>query len=216
MRIVVIVNKQWEAAPIRGVFECPYAAKTLASARPDQWNDRPYPSVVPWSDTTGEFSFPFRYTLSVESVRVECWCLADFKNTSDSGKKSAFIPKIISAGSPPDLIIGVGTAASITNRQQGSVFLGCRSFMHDPGINAPPSEPEWPGSMLDKLITSGLSVPFGRMLQTLSIAWTLETERRLLVAPNGGSTPTVSMRPDLIAVSDVNVGDPSNMRFVTR
>ena len=131
MRIVVIINKQWEAAPIRAVFECPYAAGTLASARPHQWNGKPYPPVVPWPDTSGTFSF--RYTLSVDRIRVEFWCLADFEDTSDSGKKSTFIPEIINAGSPPDLVIGVGTAASIASERQGSVFVGCRSFMHGAG-----------------------------------------------------------------------------------
>jgi len=98
-RVVVIVNKKWEAAPILGVFRAPYAAGSLASARPAEWQPgKPYPAPQAWPDASGQYTFDYRYTLLFGTARVECWCLADFEDTSDSGKKSAYIPQILASG----------------------------------------------------------------------------------------------------------------------
>ena len=87
-RVVVIVNKKWEAAPILGVFRAPYSAGSLASARPAEWQPgKPYPAPQAWPDASGQYTFDYRYTLLFGTARVECWCLADFEDTSDSGKK---------------------------------------------------------------------------------------------------------------------------------
>ena len=59
-RIVVIVNKKWEAAPILGVFSAPYSATTHASSRPVCWSDGnpyPQPKTQPDPDDPKQISF---------------------------------------------------------------------------------------------------------------------------------------------------------------
>src|ERR1700733_10021831 len=133
-KIVVIVNKKWEAAPILNVFRAPYSSSTHASARPYEWiPGEPYPSPQMWPDSSSTYNFEYRYVLFTSTCRIEFWCLADFADVSDSGVKSTFIPKILADG-VPDLVIGAGTAASPQQHLQGSVMVGCRSFMHDPKL----------------------------------------------------------------------------------
>src|SRR5258705_1824874 len=111
-KILIVVNKKWEAAPILGIFRAPYSASRI-SARPVEWSSgEAYPSPQLWPDSTSSYNFEYRYVLNPSSCRVECWCLADFEDISDSGKKSAYIPKIVASGQP-DLVIAVGTTASL-------------------------------------------------------------------------------------------------------
>lgn len=204
-RIVVVVNKKWEAAPILGVFRAPYAAGTHASSKPfDTGKVNPQPEM--WPDPTGAYNFEYRYVLSFGDSRVECWCLADFEDTSDSGKKSVYIPKIVADGQP-DLVIAMGTAAGFGRQQQGAVMVGCRAFMHAPVGSISPTQPEWPANLLDKMLESSFADSFNRLVASLGTYWGVEVGRRLLTAPSGQTRPKVIMRSDFTAVGDVNVTD---------
>lgn len=210
-RIVVIVNKTWEAAPILGVFSAPYAAGSQASSRPLNWTGtQPYPAPVMWPDPASPGRFPWRYTLSFGDTRVECWCLADFKDTSDSIVKSTFIPQIVQAqAEKPDLVIAVGTAASVVCGLQGSVVVGCRAFMHDARPNDPPpaSRPAtWPSAKIDKIMESEFSHALRAMMRGVFPAWMTSAQQRMLKARNGASEIQILIDPVLIAVGDVNVG----------
>lgn len=204
-RIVVVVNKKWEAAPILEVFRAPYAKGSNASSKPFDAG-KPYPQPEMWPDPSKTYNFEYRYVLSFGDARVECWCLADFEDTSDSGKKSVYIPKIVTDGQP-DLVIAMGTAAGFGRHQQGSVLAGCRAFMHAPIGSTPPVQPEWPANSLDKLLESSFADTFGSVVASLGTYWGIEVSRRLLTAPSGEDRPRLVMRPELTAVGDVNVTD---------
>jgi hypothetical protein len=211
-RVVVIVNKRWEAAPILGVFRAPYAAGSLASARPREWRSGvPYPDPQPWPDASGQYNFAYRYTLQFDKTRVECWCLADFEDTSDSGKKSVYVPQIAASGMP-DLVIAVGTAAAPASVPQGSIIVGCRAFMHDPQVKPAPAQPTWPAAMLDKMMESSFSATLDAVRSGLPTAWGLGAGSRLLLPPNHAGVPEVRIAPDYVAVGDVNA-DPAKYKI---
>jgi len=211
-RVVVIVNKKWEAAPILGVFRAPYAAGSLASARPAEWQPgKPYPAPQAWPDASGQYTFDYRYTLLFGTARVECWCLADFEDTSDSGKKSAYIPQILASGTP-DLVIAVGTAAAPAPVPQGSIVMGCRAFMHDPQVKPTPPQPTWPAAMLDKMMESSFSPALGTVEAGLTTAWGLNAGSRLLFPPNHEAVPEILIDPAYVAVGDVNA-DPTKYKI---
>jgi len=87
-RIVVIVNKKWEAAAVLNVFRAPYTALSRISAKPFEWPvGKSYPLPNYWPDSRGTHNFEYRYVLQFGDIRVECWCLADFEDTSDSGQE---------------------------------------------------------------------------------------------------------------------------------
>jgi hypothetical protein len=205
-KIVIIVNKKWEAAPILGVFKAPYSG-SRASARPFEWTSgEAYPSPQMWPDPSSPYNFEYRYLLTTSSCRIECWCLADFEDTSDSGKKSVYIPKIV-AGGQPDLVVAIGTAASLVQHSQGSVIVGCRAFMHDPKINPAPTQPEWPGALLDKMMPSAFEPTFSRALSVLPTAWHIEVRKRILRAVAQPSEVKLRIDAALTTVADVNVAD---------
>ncbi|MDQ2834496.1 MAG: hypothetical protein M3Y50_12250 [Acidobacteriota bacterium] len=203
-KIVVIANKKWEAAPILGVFRAPYAVGSFASSRPAEWKSgMPYPVPQPWPDQAGQHDFAFRYTLQFGDARAECWCLADFEDTSDSGKKSAYIPLTIASGAP-DLVIAVGTAAAMAPLPQGSVVAGTRAFMHDPQTRPAPAQPSWPAPMLDTMMESTFAKSLAAVIAGLPTAWPINVRSRLLRPPSGRQTPELLMDASCIAVGDVN------------
>jgi hypothetical protein len=208
-RIVVIVNKKWEAAPILGAFNAPYSS-TGASSRPVNWNaNSPYPSVTMWPDPDDANKFPLRYLLTMGDMRVEVWCLADFEDTSDSIKKSGYIPEIVQTQPElPSLIVAVGTATSFSTGLQGSVVVGCRAFMHDANPTVPPiaSRPSsWPASQIGALLESSFSSSLAGLMVGKFPSWMTDAQRRMLLARNGGSQPQILIDPKYVAVGDVNV-----------
>jgi hypothetical protein len=205
-KIIIVVNKKWEAASILGVFTAPYSS-SHASARPFEWiAGEPYPSPKMWPDPTATYNFEYRYFLTPSSCRIECWCLADFDDTSDSGKKSVYIPKILADGQP-DIVIAIGTAASLDQCAKGSVIVGCRAFMHDPKINSAPTQPEWPAGMLDRILKSSLETSMSRALSSLPTAWHINVRKRILPAVAQSDEVRLKMDTELTTVADVNVGD---------
>ncbi len=211
-KIVVIVNKKWEAAPVLCVFRAPYAAGSLASSRPSEWKTgMAYPAPQPWPDQAGKYDFAFRHTLQFGNTRVECWCLADFEDTSDSGKKSAYIPLIVASGAP-DLVIAVGTAAAMAPVRQGSVVAGCRAFMHDPQTKPTPTQPSWPSPLLDTMMESAFASSLSGVIGALPTAWQLSVRSHLVRPPNGRQSPDVLMDAFCIAVGDVNA-DPAKYKI---
>jgi len=211
-RVVVIVNKKWEAAPILGVFRAPYPAGSLASARPAEWQPgKPYPAAQAWPDASGQYDFAYRYTLSFGAARVECWCLADFEDTSDSGKKSAYIPQIVATGMP-DLVIAIGTAAALASVPRGSIVAGCRALMHDPQVKPAPTQPTWPAGMLEKMMESSFAPTLGPVRAGLATAWGLNVGSRFLFPPNHAGVPEILIDPAYVAVGDVNA-DPAKYKI---
>lgn len=209
-RIVVIVNKTWEAAPIFGVFSAPYASGSKASSRPLNWaGDKPYPTPVMWPDPEGVANFRWRYVLHFDETRVEVWCLSDFADTSDSLLKSTFIPQIVGHDEDaPQLVIAVGTAASIVCGLQGSVIVGCRAFMHDANPTSPAQDERpssWPLEQMDKMMESSFAPTLDMVMAGLFPSWLTDAQRCMLPARNGGAPLHITVKSKLVAVGDVNV-----------
>lgn len=210
-RIAVIVNKTWEAAPILAVFTAPYAATSNASSRPLYWSGQlAYPSTQMWPGTDGLLKFPLRYTLQFGDVTVECWCLADFEDTSDSIKKTGFIRRIVSAkDETPDLVIAVGTAASVVSGLQGSVMVGTRAFMHDAYPDTPPQSQRpdyWPIKFVDTMMTSPFAEHLDNLMAGIHPSWTTNAQLLMIPARNGEGRLRIEIDSALVAVGDVNIG----------
>ena len=206
-RVVVVVNKKWEIAPILAVLRAPFAPGSHASAKPPAWETPPI-LPEPWPDSTGTYDLEFRNTLQVGGCRVELWCLADFADTSISTQKVGYIPLVLQ-GSVPDLVIAVGTAASVTPSQQGSVIVGTRAFIFDSGQNQEPLPSNWPATLVGKLIESSFHSSFERLIRELPAKWWTDMQSRMLLPIHGESAPAVHLDAEFTAVGDVNVDNPA-------
>ena len=210
-RIAVIVNKTWEAAPILAVFTAPYAATSNASSRPVYWSGKlAYPLPQMWPDLDGPIKFPLRYKLQFGDTAVECWCLADFEDTSDSIKKTGFIRQIVSAQEQPlDLVIAVGTAASVTCGLQGGVMVGTRAFMHDAYPDTPPQaqRPDyWPAKLVDTMMESSFATRLDLLMKGIAPSWVTDAQRLMVPARNGEGRLRITIESSMVAVGDVNIG----------
>lgn len=132
-RIVVIANKSWEADPLVNVLLSDrarpsaltdFAAVSHPLIRAPGYVD-PDPPARP------------RITFKCGAASVEVWCLQDLMNPKVSGSSSAekarVLPRALTAGMPPTLVIAFGTAGfPDTANLNGSVVVGSRCFVHDP------------------------------------------------------------------------------------
>jgi len=200
-RIIIIINKTWEASAILGAFRSPYNGKV--SAKPLEWAPgKPYPTLQDHNSAGSSYHF----CLAFGTTLVELWCLADFADTSDSGVKCGIVPKIISAGSIPDLIIAAGTAASQDSKRNGNVVVGGRTFIHDPGFNPVPPAPNWPtetAGLMDHILESGFE------WSRLAAGATKDIVLRFILPQANAGCPQVIIDKDQVSVGDVNVTDPS-------
>jgi len=206
-RVIVVVNKKWEIAPILAVLHAPFAPGSHASAKPPAWETPPI-LPEPWPDSTGTYDLEFRNTLQIGGCRVELWCLADFADTSISTQKVGYIPLVLQ-GPVPDLVIAVGTAASVTSSQQGSVIVGTRAFIFDSGQNQEPLPSDWPSTLVGKMIESSFRSSFERLIRELPAKWWTDVQSRMLRPIHGESAPAVHLDAQFTAVGDVNVDNPA-------
>lgn len=116
-KIIVIVNKKWEAAPVLEAMK-----KTDGLTSPVM------------SNATKAF-----WKLSNDALEVALWCIEDMMIPEKSYKgksakeKNRVIKDVVSI-EKPDLIIAVGTAAFPgEDSQNGSVVVGSRFFLYDGG-----------------------------------------------------------------------------------
>ncbi len=156
-RVVVVVNKWWEANPVLEVLlndRCRPAEK-LGWPR---LHHHPCPS--------GYFFNGPRAILVLDNVEVEVWCISDLLarfpegSQSSSERKMDVLPLIFNfPHRRADLAVAVGTAASYPAAQShnGSVIVGTRVFLHNahPGGGNP--ESDWCQGPFDTLLDSSLS-----------------------------------------------------------
>jgi len=163
-----------------------------------------------WPAPDGPIEFPLRYKLQFGDTVVECWCLADFEDTSDSIKKTGFIREIVTAQEQtPDLVIAVGTAASATCGLQGSVLVGTRAFMHDAFPDTPPQAQRpnyWPTKLSDTMMESSFAGNLDFLMKGVAPAWVTSAQPLMVPARNGEGRLGITIDSFLVAVSDVNVG----------
>jgi hypothetical protein len=158
-RILLIANKNWEAAPILNALLNPLI-------RSSSLGD---PSIInyPWNYPQGSIA-PRAVWSSFPGMQFELWCIQDIMepkwNTSSSQGKVIDMPKIINfAPDPPSMVVALGTAASgsKTVNHNGCVVMGSNVFIHNyhPNGSNPDSVLDEPANF-EKLITSSITEEF--------------------------------------------------------
>jgi hypothetical protein len=108
-----------------------------------------------------------------------------------------------------DLVIAVGTAASVTCGLQGSVMVGCRTFMHDAYPDAPPQDQRpdyWPARFADMMMESSFAGKLDLLMKGVCPSWATDAQRLMFPARNGEGRLRVMIDSSLVAVGDVNIG----------
>jgi hypothetical protein len=154
--------------------------------------------------------FPYRYALQFGKTTVDFWCLADFEDTSDSITKSGFIRQIVEKWTTlPQLVIAVGTAASVDVGRQGCVAVGCKTFMHDAFPDSPQQAARpsyWPSKQMDTIMESTFAPKLDLVSSGVFPPWITEAQLRMIPARNGEGRLRVLVDSSFVAVGDVNVG----------
>jgi hypothetical protein len=170
-RIVVIVNKDWEADPLVAVLR-------HKKARP--------PSLPPPTTDTGTKA---RLAFGFPNGVAEIWCISDLLTppahpSSSQAKWDALQPVFVD---PPAVVVAVGTASFAQETSfNGCVSLGTAVFGHDAYPTGGNPKSNWKHPQLGGLVASKLPEDFFR---TISTDVRLAAEARFLVSPIAPAMP---------------------------
>lgn len=209
-RVVVVVNKSWEAEPLIGVLRS-------TNGRPTPFPEEiAAPSVsVAWSDGTSH-QIAARAAFRTKTTSTEVWCLKDLmdptKSSSSSEEKARVLPALTAAGEAPNLVIAVGTASSPDLRSfNGCVAVGSSCFTFNPYSQSPNPDSNWTDARFGKLIDEE-----DRTATNSTLTW-LDREARPSIETKFVQTPLEPATPPLliasttaVALSDVNVTNPDD------
>lgn len=177
-RIVVIVNKDWEADPLIAVLR-------HKKARP--------PSLPPIVMTPGSGA-RLAMTFPTGDV-VEVWCISDLlpstaHPSSSDAKWNALAPVF---ATPVSHLVAVGTASfADADSFNGCVSVGTAVFGHDSYPTGGNPQSNWKHAQLGTLVGSSLPDQFFR---TIAADVRLAAEARFLTSPIAPATP-----PRILAV----------------
>lgn len=212
-RILVFVNKAWEADPLIGVL----TNKKAKPARLPTPSDKVPEAKVPIHDGTTR-AVKARARFSSPQGDLDIWCIQDLmdpkKKASSSEEKARVIPYAVATGPAADLVIAMGTAASPRlDSENGSVVIGANVFANDPLLPSTNSDSQWTHPQLETLITA---TPPGA-LDVFAQEFRAHAESRFLAPPmNPASPPVAIISKSLVAVSNVNVTNPAIYAWADR
>jgi hypothetical protein len=206
-RVMVIANKWWEADPLCWVL-------FHKKARPAIFSDfkiNNYPVQRKFDEATeppiqDPPVFP-RITFKCRDAIVEIWCLEELmnpaENPSSAAEKARVLPKAITYGATPDLVVAFGTAGSRQDlRINGCVVIGRKVYIHDAYKSVKDRTGMWTPPAADTVIESELS---GRVIPGISSMGKHSAEARFLPPPIAPANPLLLMAGNgLIAVGHVN------------
>jgi hypothetical protein len=206
-KVLVLVNKSWEADPL------------VAVAR----NGKLRPPVVS-ADSISEFGGqpnPVkpkpRCKIELAAASIEIWCVEDWTEGSNRSRVKMLraLPVMRDSAHDPDLVVAVGTAAfPDAETKNGCVFIGSETFLFNPYDTAAPvsHDPaqDWVDTRLGHVVRSEAG---SRIVKELEHDCKLREEinKRLLQTPlNAASAPLVLADGDAVGLSVVNVTDPND------
>jgi hypothetical protein len=211
-RVVIIANKNWEAAPLMDVLLEPRACppgfpwpRTLnhttswqAASTPKTADDiaNPKPRAI----------FEFKETLppvdkesaGVEAVtEVEVWCLQDWMapppvSSSSSFEKIRVLPQMFNwtmddgaKAPPPDFVVAFGTAGfpTIESSYNGCVVIGANTYIFNPLRDSPNPASPWDDSKVKRPILPTFSKTFFTNTSILDDALRAQVEARMIAPP---------------------------------
>lgn len=217
-RVMVVVNKWWECDPVLlamlndnarpAASPWPHGLQP-ARQRPDPLNlppenPRPIPRAV----------FPYK------SFNAEIWCISDLLEhlksslQSSSEQKAKYLPKIFSYGSPPDLVLAVGTAEfpDVGVSENGNVIIGTKVFMVDGHPNGSNPDSKWTDGPFEELIDSTLPRSFFSLLVGLDVPAVCNKFLAVPLAPASATWVVADYMN--VALGAVNVTDYSEYAFI--
>jgi hypothetical protein len=207
-RVMLVVNKWWEADPLSWVL-------FHDKARPRQFADFTvvnYPTQRPPREQGGvppgdPPSVP-RFTFQCADARVEVWCVEELMNPAESSsstaEKARVLPGAFASGEPPSLVVAIGTAGSREGLMaNGCVVVGRRVFIHDPFATAPDRAGKWTPPHADAVVDSELP---GSVFRKLSPESRHSAEARLIAPPVAPAHPLLILAGNgFISLGIVNV-----------
>jgi hypothetical protein len=209
-RIVVIANKWFEADALMSVL-------IDDDARPKEIS-RDSLEIVCWprphQKTANDVVVKPRAMMHLPQGAAEIWCIQDLMDPkagsySNTQEKARVLPLAL-AGDAPTIVIAFGTGASRTHlaSNNGSVFIGGRTFVHNPYRTDPAqSLSKWSDPRLDSTVETTVDNAFFQSLAA-DQGFVMEATRRFLQPPaHPASRLSVSVDKQGVALSSVNVLD---------
>jgi hypothetical protein len=207
-RILIIVNKSWEADPLVGVFR----------------NDQARPPGFPLEQAPPQVSIPMndgsarmvRARLSFVSDRatVDVWCIRDMmdvpaRSSSSSEEKARVLKFVADSGPRPKLVIAFGTATFPDQHSyNGCATIGSNVFVHDPHASTPNPDSRWTDPEFGKLLNASKQPVNDKVFTALDRQSRTQIEQRFLPAPvNGAASASLILSAGYVALSNVNVTD---------
>ena len=214
-RVVVVANKSWEADPLVSVCLNP---KMRPSALLDRWVPGDcglFSSPGNGARPQGEKPAP-RCVCNTDVAAIEVWCIEDWmgiaNHSSSKVKIEEVLPKILSAGKPPDFVVAFGTAGfPDSTTSNGCVVLGSSVFLFNPYRKPMPgvihdASNDWDNpEKVGHLLTSkdGANV-IAQFASNPDLRFPIDA--RLIPAPSNPATPPVLLpAPNYVALSEVNI-----------
>jgi hypothetical protein len=200
-RVLVFVNKVWEAAPLVCVLR---NAKAIPNNFPTETQAQPI-SVPLIAGGTKNVS-P-RLVFSGNNSLIEIWCIQDLMdssaNSSSSEEKARVIPVVVQ--NTASMVISVGTGAFFDDRSfNGCVVVGSNVFVHNPYSQSPNPASNWVNANFDSLVSTNPISAADQLGQGLR---PMLESRLLRCILNAENIPVLLASKDYVAVSTVNVTD---------
>ncbi len=209
-RVLIFVNKAWEADPLVGVF-------TNDQVRPFKF---PTPSAppqvnIPLSDGSMK-TVQARLALKSAAATAEVWCIKDLmdpkKKSSSSEEKARVLPLVTANGDRPSLVVAFGTATFADARSyNGCVVVGSNVFVHNPYSAEPNPESNFTHPDMGKLLDCSQQPTNAKVFPPLDREMRPLIETAFLPTPiNSADPPSLIVSAAYVALSNVNVTDPNN------
>jgi hypothetical protein len=206
MRLCIVANKWWEAAPLVAALQHVNVGQDELSAAPTAIYHTGQPCAG------GSFRPAPRLIARCNGADVEVWCVQDLmdlsENSSLTWEKARVLPRILTGDGEQVVVVAFGTAASPSGAgHDGNVVIGTSVFVHDPFENNEFGEKRWAHPQMNQIVASDLQNVF----DCLSSEYIAEAERRLLTPVHGAAAPPrVFAGSGLISVGVVNVTDSAD------
>jgi hypothetical protein len=208
-RIVIVVNKWWEADPFCGALVNDRARPpTLTNIRASNYPATRLPRPPAGAPRPADPPVVPRLACQLADATVEVWCLEELmnpaENSSSSAEKARVLGPALASGPAPDLVVAIGTAGSPSHvRSNGSVVIGSQTFVHDPKAGVADRTGLWTPPQPDQVVVSPF--PARKLVQADEQA-RYAAEARFLKPPiDPAATPLIVAGTGLISVSVVNI-----------
>jgi hypothetical protein len=214
-RILIFANKAWETDPLMGVFRNEKARppKFPAELGPDE----PLPEVtIPMSNNPTKKVKP-HLALKSANATAELWCIQDLMDSdppvssSSSEEKARVMPYVTACGADPTLVVAFGTATMADARSyNGCVVVGANVFVYNAYRQNPNPKSKWNHPDIGKLVDASQQSINKIVVESVERDRALLESRFIMPPINPAMPPTLIVSAGYVAVSNVNITDPSD------